>query len=460
MSRSSCSSDSTTALPEDARAAAGPPFFYGWVMVPLAMAGIVASAPGQTFGVAPFNPYFRETLGLSESQLTGAYMLGTFLASLPMRYVGAAMDRWGIRKTKTAVILLFGLTCIAASQVTGLAGLFLAFIALRLFGQGALGLLSGNTLAFWFERRLGTVEGLRNLGVAGAVAVVPGLNLWLIQSFGWRWAYAILGLAVWAVMLPAMLLFRNRPEDVGQNKDNRPPEAPQNENADADTDAEANNEGAASSATQINEDDGRFDFTPAQVRRTRAFWLAMIPLATWAMTNTAVQFNATPLLLARGLSESTVPMLFTGFAIGFAVMIMVGGMLADRLPLNVLLSIGSACMTVGLGLIYVVAAPWMVAVSGVVLGLTQGLIVGAAAPLWPRYFGRTHLGKLRGGLVTIMVASSSAGPFLMGGGKDLIGSYDPILLIFALLPLPMIVATLWATPPRHPDRDAAEVAQT
>jgi hypothetical protein len=60
------------------------PFFYGWVILVL-----MAMTPGQTFGFSTFNPYLLRVFGLSQSELSGAYILGTLLASIPMIYIGA-----------------------------------------------------------------------------------------------------------------------------------------------------------------------------------------------------------------------------------------------------------------------------------------------------------------------------------------------------------------------------------
>ena len=106
------------------------PFFYGWIMIPIAMIVQIASSPGQTYGISVFNPYLREAMSLSQSELSGAYMLGTLLASLPMTYVGHIMDRYGLRRTLTVVVILFGLACGTMMQVKGLATLFLAFLYL------------------------------------------------------------------------------------------------------------------------------------------------------------------------------------------------------------------------------------------------------------------------------------------------------------------------------------------
>ena len=103
------------------------PFFYGWLMVPAVMLISICTSPGQTYGGAVFNPYLREALGLSNSELSGAYMAGTVWASLPLTYIGALMDRYGPRRTLMGVVFVFGIACFGVTLVSGLFTLFIAF---------------------------------------------------------------------------------------------------------------------------------------------------------------------------------------------------------------------------------------------------------------------------------------------------------------------------------------------
>src|SRR5210317_2042767 len=119
-------------------------FFYGWIILPISTLAAFFTSPGQTFMVSVFNPSLRETLDLSLTQLTGAYMFGTVLASIPQTYIGQLADRMGIRKTIFIIATLFSLACVFISQVNSLVMLFFAFFFLRMFGQGALELLSVN----------------------------------------------------------------------------------------------------------------------------------------------------------------------------------------------------------------------------------------------------------------------------------------------------------------------------
>ncbi len=400
-------------------------------MLPIATLGLVATSPGQTYGVSIFNEYFRSALDLSNSQISGAYMAGTLLAAAPMAYVGALMDRFGLRCCMTVTVLLLGAACIYTSQVTGLFTLFIAFFLLRMLAPGALALLCGNVLAFWFHRRLGMVEGIRYVGIAVAMALVPMLNLWLVASFGWRWAYAILGFGVWAMMLPLMIPFRNRPEDVGQYRD-----------------------GIAPSETGEDSDGvdphDEYSFTLKEALKTRAFWIMAGTLALWGMLNTGVIFFVAPLATERGLTEADAARLFPVFAVTLAVVQFGGGFLADRIPLNYLLAASCAFMVGTFWSVWAMDTVWMIYLAGFMMGLSQGLMSAARAPCYPRYFGRGHLGKIRGCLATILVASTSVGPFIVGLGRDWLGTFDTVLGVFAFLPLPLVFLSLLATPPPRP----------
>jgi len=62
------------------------PFYYGWLMVPVAVIAQAVTGVGQTYGVSVFNPSLLDSLGISLTALSGVYMVGTLLASLPQSF--------------------------------------------------------------------------------------------------------------------------------------------------------------------------------------------------------------------------------------------------------------------------------------------------------------------------------------------------------------------------------------
>lgn len=401
--------------------------YYGWVMLPLALAALVASSPGQTFGVAIFNEPIRNAFGLTHGQLSAAYTLGTLLGALPIAFIGHQMDRHGLRRTLLVVVTLFSAACVLTSFVQGWVSLTLAFCLLRMLGPGALGFLSGNTLSFWFERRLGMVEGIRQVGMASAIALVPMLNLWLVTTWGWRSAYAMLGVGIWLLLFPTFLiLLKNRPEDVGQSLDNLP--------------------------TFPNSTDGSrretwWGFTLAETLRMPSFWIVTTGTAMFSLIHTAVFFSLVPIIEERGLSQHDAAAMLTVFAVCLAAMQLTSGTLSDRLPAPILLTAGLLGLAVSMVLLNWATSPGAALVTGAAMGTSQGIFFGASHPLWARYFGRRHLGKIRGVLMTINVASSSLGPLLAGVTRDVYGSFSIALVVFAVAPLPIAVLSWFATAP-------------
>jgi len=406
------------------------PVFYGWVMLAIAVAGMICTSPGQTFGISSFNPSLLAALGLSEAALSGAYMLGTLAAAPLVSLVGTLMDRYGIRRVMMIVVLLFGGACLATSQVTGMVTLLAAFFSLRLLGQGALTLLSSNTLAMWFHDRLGTASGLMSLGTAGAFAIVPPLNLLLIDRFGWRWAYALLGLIVWLVMLPLLAIFyRNRPEDVGQSPDGGQAEK--------------------SLPPHEGEDALHQSLTLPQAVASRAYWILLCMNACWALVGTGIVFHIVSLFGSHGLSRATASLFFPCFAASMAAAQFLGGLLADRVRINTLLFVSMVGTTLAVAYLNYLEGAASVVVYAVGQGASQGLFMVLMQTVWARYFGRVHLGKIRGTVWTATVAGSAVGPPIMGVAKDYLGSFAPAIWLFVVLYGILALAAVFVTPPRR-----------
>jgi MFS family permease len=407
------------------------PFFYGWVMLGIGLVGIVATSPGQTFTVSVFNPSFREALNLSHTQLTGAYLWGTLIASLPQPYIGTLMDRFGIRRAMFGIVILFTLACLFIAQVQSLVMLFFAFLMIRMFGQGALSLASNNTIAMWFQKKLGTVSGVISIGSAAAFAFIPRMVLAAIEQNGWRTTYMLLGGIVFIVMMVLIVLFfYNKPADVGQFLDGVSAKQEEDEAQEK-----------ALRSTDLP------SFTLKEAKQTKSYWIALFATAAWSMIVTAILFNLFPLFEASGLSAQDAAATTTFFGIALAVSQLFGGMLADRIRLRYL-AVGSVgFLIVGLLALLNLSSTAVGTVYAICFGVGQGLLGALGSTIWVRYYGRDHIGKIRGSISRFTNASSSAGPFIMGFTFDQFGSYQASLTIFIAVLAPLLIAAFWIRPP-------------
>ena len=123
----------------------------------------------------------------------------------------------------------------------------------------------------------------------------------------------------------------------------------------------------------------------------------------------------------------------------------------SALPLTVRLFVTSMLLSAG-------AIVWLIGVTdafgatcfAVLFGSGQGLFFVVSQTAWPRYFGRLNLGKIRGSMWTVAVASSSAGPLVSALALDVLGGYTPSLWLYAGLFAMMAVGAAFAVRPIKP----------
>ena len=360
-------------------------------------------------------------------------MLGTILASIPQPYIGYWSDRVGIRRMLILVVVLFSLACVFISQVNSLFMLTLAFFFLRLFGQGALELLSTNMLPMWFRERLGRVAGIKNVVGRLLIGSVPIGVLAIIKQVGWRGTYMLAGAVVLGVMLPvALFIYVGRPEDIGEEIEG------------VDSPQEPVNVKLRTSAPVK-------DFTLKEAMESRAYWILVLSWIAWAAIATAITFNLLPIFTELGLSEEAAAGMFSLLMIASAIFQILGGALADSVDLKWLVSGALGLYSLAVGALILMPPTMAIMAYTLTLGIGQGLFGGLGNTVWVRYFGRTHLGKIRGSVWTASVAGSSIGPFLMGLAFDRFGNFRFSLIVVASVLAVLAVAGLWATLPKPKD---------
>jgi len=78
--------------------------------------------------------------------------------------------------------------------------------------------------------------------------------------------------------------------------------------------------------------------------------------------------------------------------------------------------------------------------------------------VWPRYFGRRHLGGIQGPAYTVTIIGASLGALPFGIAYDLLGGYRPAVGLLAVLPLGFGVAVAFIKPPVRAGAGAAAQA--
>lgn len=145
-------------------------------MVIFASIALALTGPGQTVGISVFvNPMIEE-LGISRTEMSTAYLIGTLIGAIALPWIGQAVDKFGVRRIMALVGFVFGAMLIGMSLVTNIVGLTAGFVGIRMMGQGALSLVATTAVALWFTRKRGLAMGI--------VAAAGGVGMTMIPLAG------------------------------------------------------------------------------------------------------------------------------------------------------------------------------------------------------------------------------------------------------------------------------------
>jgi len=407
--------------------------FYGWLMLGVGGLGLFATGPAQSFIFSVYLTPLSESLSLSQTSVSSAYAFATLVAAFGLPYTGRLIDRLGVRNVMLWVGILFGLAAMAFSTVQNLIMLSIGFMLLRFLGQGSLMLSCSNLVSQWFSAKRGFALSLMGLGFSLSVAAYPALANWLIEQVGWRQSWVWLGFLTWLLLLPMIIvLVKSKPETLGLQPDGGLP------------DSEAN---AAQTEQQRLLADANVGLTLQQALRTSAFWVLAGGMGTLSMLVTALFFYQVPIFVNHGLDKQAAANLFSMTALGMVVFMPIHGRLLDRLPTQWMFA-WALCLTAGsmIAIIFVDSISLAIA-YGILFGMNNAALHTAITYVWPRYFGRKHLGSIQGAAQTIGVVGASIGPLPLGIAYDLFGSYNGALVLFALQPLLFAVLVLLVKAP-------------
>lgn len=389
---------------------------------------LLCSSFGQTFFISLSAGEIRREYGLSHGGFASLYMAATLLSAAVLPLAGALLDRWSLTHILSGTLLLLAAATACMAVSTQVAGLFIALLMLRLFGQGMAAQTAFTAMGRWFSADRGKAMSLATLGMNAGQAALPPLFLLLSSAWGWRAAWIAAGL---------LLVFVAWPVAAALTARERPPDPP---------------------ATTARPTTAR-DWTRAQVLRDPLFRLVMLAMLPPALVGNTVFFHQVHLAELRGWPLGTLAAAFPLMA-GLTVLFsQLGGRWIDRHSARSLLPVYLLPMGLGCLALAALAPAWALFVFMALFGMSDGLSLVLFGTLWPELYGTRHLGAIRSVIVGVMVCVSALGPGLSGLWIDaglpyplllgLLGAYCLIVSLLMKAVLPRLHARV------HPGRTAA-----
>jgi sugar phosphate permease len=353
------------------------------------------------YGLPRFYPYFVKELGWSRQQVTSGNAYSKIAVALAFGFIaGRLVDRFGPRRFMLGGIAMAGGALVGLSYVTSMSAFYFFYVF------NALGYVFGGPLpcqvllSRWFERGRGKAMGIAYLGIGVGGALVPLLAYALTQTYGWRGALKILGVAMILVALPAAYFVRD------------PPALPP----------------APTTAR------GPSKLALGEVLSQPAFYLLMIgSLASIGAVGGTIQNLPLYLSLDRKLAQVEIDTTLTIILAGSLVGRLVMGWLADRWPKKYVMLLIYVIVAVSIPMLVYAPTPAMIKVCAFLFGIGLGgdymIIPLMAADL----YGVAILGRVMGIVLTADSVSESLVPMFVASMRDAAESYASGFLLLVVL---------------------------
>jgi MFS family permease len=400
--------------------AAHPPGIRGRMWLVVVIAGGVLSAltaPGQTAGLSPFTDRFINELDISRTLISSSYLLATLAGAIAMPLVGRLLDRYGGRLAGTWIVVVLSLVLVGASFVTEIIGLTASYVGLRMAGQGALTLAATTLVAQLVTHRSGLALGIAGAMGAGGVSLAPVFIEQLISATDFRTAFLVEAAIVAVVGLIMVAIV---PSDRQKTH--------------------------TDTGTIIIRQTGP-GVTLREARRSSMFWVFTLTGFTVGMMSTGLAFHLISILGEQGLTSIEAASNFIPQTIAALLTTLALGAVVDRVDPRWGVVVSMVALIGAMVMLPVVEPGGLSIVFGLLLGASQGAHRGVEAAAFLRYFGPAHIGAIRGFTTAILVASTALGPLYFAIGLDIFGSYGPVSVYGALLPVAIIIFALFAKNP-------------
>jgi len=349
-----------------------------------ALLATMSSGFGQTFFISLFGGEIRAAFELTHTTYGTLYATATVCSALLLVRIGPVIDIWPLQRVALFTVVIVTAGCLFMGFAIHAVMLWLAFLLVRLGGQGMMAHMGMTVVARYFGRNRGKAAAMAATGFPLSEALFPATAVLLLQFASWQLPWLLAALILLLVLLPLFwLLSRQTPT-------------------------------LASLMTNHTENTPVKQYTRSEALRDPGLYLLLPAILAAPFIVTGMLFHQVAIAEIRGWSLSLVATAFTGFATGHLFGLFAAGPLADRIGGQRLLPLALLPMSAGLFLLAGLENQQVVIAYLGLTGLTQGLVSIAISTMWAERYGIRHLGAIRSLGQSVMVVSTAISPILFG----------------------------------------------
>ena len=413
-----------------------PRLYYGWIVVAIGFLTMML-----TMGI-----FFSS--GVLFAAITADHGWSRASASLPfsvalITYAGTAwlagrlFDRYGPRWLFPMGALCLGVGLIVSARMHAPWQLCLSWGLLVAQGYNLAGFAPHLALAaLWFSRRRGIATGMMLSGASvGALVIVPTAQ-YLVNAYGWRLAYTLLGTAAMVCLVPLNAIWQyHKPADLGLHPD-----------------------GVATPPTKLHPPSSESSAAPWTLWRamgTRRFWWLFVLVCGLGWSSNIVSVHQIAYMISSGFPSLLAASIVGLLSLFRAASSTVCGGLSDRFGREVIFSLGTLLACIGLILLELLRQPapvWLLYGYALTYGVGNGVFASAYAAATADLFLGPSLGTILGVLELGWGLGGFAGSWFGGYWYDRWGSYHGVFALTIGVSLLSCMA-MWLAAPRHLRQD-------
>ncbi|MBI5905976.1 MAG: OFA family MFS transporter [Deltaproteobacteria bacterium] len=393
-----------------------------WLRVAGGVALNICLGAGYAYSV--FIPPLQREFGWSRSELSFAFTLLVAFITAGVLIGGRWQDRRGPAAVSFTGAVLFSVGIFLCRYTDSLAWLYASCGGLAGFASG-LGYVCPLSVGIrWFPDRRGLVTGMMVMGYGAGGAIIAPLAGYLIQRFGWRDTFGILGAGFLVLGTAGSALLRNPPAGW------RPP----GWNPPAESGGHARGG----------------DFRPAEMARTAAFFRMWIGYAFGTAAGLMVIGHLAAFAQGAGFSPRDAAVSVGVLAIGNGCGRIGSGWMSDHAGRVRTLVLGMAATV-----LLLLLAPGVATVAALfavvfLIGYCYGTQMAVFPSTTADFFGIRNLGNNYGLLLTAWGVAGVIGPMAGGWIFDATKSYAVAFRIAALLAATAAVVMATVRAPSRP----------
>jgi MFS family permease len=366
--------------------------FYGWIVVG-ASALVVSIGMGTLFSLGVFLKPIEDSMRWSRSAIGSVALLNWIAMGLGSLVWGSLSDRIGARIVTIAGGSLLGLGLVLSSQVVAIWQLYVTFGVMVGFAVGAFYAPLSATATRWFTTNRGLAVALVSAGIGLGTFLIAPLARWLTTLYDWRVAMIVMGDIAWLLTIPAGLLIRSAPGDVG--------------------DVAMGGSGAVAER----------NFSMREVLASPPFWLISVAHFACCAAHSGPIFHMVTHAIDQGIARMAAASVLALSGLASVAGRIGAGVLADRFGAKRTLIVGLVLQSAMISLYLVTRGLPAFSLLGLGFGVAYGGVMPLYALLIRQYFGDKVMGAAYGAVFLVSTLGMGLGSFAGGIIYDQLGSY-------------------------------------